>query len=127
MARGFGALFGGRSNAEANLKSVVASTGQTTDFSDRDKVVTWNFAKLPGGTDHRLLVRLSLSNNAQTNVRKECGPIGMAFTIPMFSASKLSVRSLHVARPSPGLGKESPVPYRWVRYLVKATSYVFRL
>mmetsp|Transcript_8958 Transcript_8958/g.24088 ORF Transcript_8958/g.24088 Transcript_8958/m.24088 type:complete len:536 (-) Transcript_8958:54-1661(-) len=129
--QGLGALFGRRSAAdvaEANLKSVVASTGQTTDYSDREKVVTWSFAKLPGDTEHRLLVRLSLSNNAQTNVRRECGPVNLTFTIPMYSTSKLGVRSLHVSRPSAGLGKpDAPAPYRWIRYLTKATSYVFRL
>ena len=73
------------------------------------------------------------------NVRKECGPVNLGFTIPMFNVSRLMVRYLQIgAGAADGGGKGGgggggsksgggKGPHRWVRYVTKSSSYVCRV
>jgi len=55
-----------------------------------------------------------------TMCRREIGPIGMQFEIPMLNVSNLTVKTLRFS------DKDKPTPNRWVRYTTQASSYVCR-
>ncbi|KAF5942687.1 hypothetical protein HYC85_020329 [Camellia sinensis] len=72
--------------------------GQTTDFKESNKKIEWR------------------------NITKEAGPVSMTFTIPMYNTSRLQVKYLQIAKKS-----KTCNPYRWVRYVTQANSYVARI
>ena len=83
------------------------------------------------------------------NIVKEAGPVSMTFTIPMYNVSRLQACYLNRIKSSPydhlfwclhlpffyaqvkylQIAKKSNTynPYRWVRYVTQANSYVARL
>ncbi|GBG73905.1 hypothetical protein CBR_g17619 [Chara braunii] len=64
----------------------------------------------------------TIANIVKANLRKEAGPVSMTFNIPMYTASRLQVRYLQIVKQS-----RTYNPYRWVRYVTHASSYVIRL
>ncbi|OWM67714.1 hypothetical protein CDL15_Pgr019215 [Punica granatum] len=74
------------------------AAGQTADFKEANKKLEWR------------------------NITKESGPVSMTFIIPMHNASGLQVKYLQIAKKSSTYN-----PYRWVRYVTQANSYVARL
>ncbi|RYR49142.1 hypothetical protein Ahy_A07g035459 isoform D [Arachis hypogaea] len=60
--------------------------------------------------------RLCFVGNAG-NIMKEAGPVSMTFDIPIYHALRLQV--LQIAKKS-----KAHNPYRWVRYVTQANSYV---
>ncbi|CAD6258947.1 unnamed protein product [Miscanthus lutarioriparius] len=79
-------------------------------------------SRIVGGSEHTLRAKLTFSQESHGNITKEAGPVNMNFTIPMYNASKLQVRYLQIAKKSKAYN-----PYRWVRYVTQANSYVARL
>ncbi|KAH0871110.1 hypothetical protein HID58_078132 [Brassica napus] len=75
-----------------------------------------------GGAEHTLRAKLTFSQEFHGNITKEAGPVSMTFTIPMYNVSKLQVKYLQIAKKS-----SSYNPYRWVRYVTQANSYVARI
>ncbi|RYR49140.1 hypothetical protein Ahy_A07g035459 isoform B [Arachis hypogaea] len=61
-------------------------------------------------------LRLCFVGNAG-NIMKEAGPVSMTFDIPIYHALRLQV--LQIAKKS-----KAHNPYRWVRYVTQANSYV---
>lgn len=98
------------------------ATGQTTDFKEGNKMLEWGLRKIVGGAEHTLRAKLTFSQDTNMNITKESGPVSMTFTIPMYSASRLQVRYLQIVKKS-----RTYNPYRWVRYVTHANSYVIRL
>ncbi|KAL1823522.1 AP-4 complex subunit mu isoform X2 [Daucus carota subsp. sativus] len=98
------------------------AVGQTTDFKESNKRLEWNLKKIVGGSEHTLRAKLTFSQESHGNITKEAGPVSMTFTIPMYNASKLQVKYLQIAKKS-----KTYNPYRWVRYVTQANSYVARL
>ncbi|XP_020675191.1 AP-4 complex subunit mu isoform X3 [Dendrobium catenatum] len=96
--------------------------GQATDFKETNKKLEWSLNKIVGGAEHTLRAKLTFSQESHGNLTKEAGPVSMNFTIPMYNASKLQVRYLQIAKKS-----KTYNPYRWVRYVTQANSYVARL
>eukprot|EP00271_Cylindrocystis_brebissonii_P005862 TRINITY_DN18200_c0_g1_i2.p1 TRINITY_DN18200_c0_g1~~TRINITY_DN18200_c0_g1_i2.p1 ORF type:complete len:465 (-),score=75.64 TRINITY_DN18200_c0_g1_i2:341-1735(-) len=96
--------------------------GQSTDFREATKILEWNFKKIAGGSEHVLRAKLTLSQERLANVRKEVGPMNMTFSIPMYNASRLQVRYLQIMKKA-----KTYNPFRWVRYVTHANSYVIRL
>ncbi|XP_068636780.1 AP-4 complex subunit mu-like [Aristolochia californica] len=94
----------------------------TTDFKDTNKRLEWGLKKIVGGSEHTLRAKLTFSQEFHANITREAGPVSMTFTIPMYNASRLQVRYLQVAKMS-----KTYNPYRWVRYVTQANSYVARL
>ncbi|GMN35595.1 hypothetical protein TIFTF001_005402 [Ficus carica] len=74
------------------------TVGNTTDFKEANKRLEWG------------------------NILKEAGPVSMTFSIPMYNASKLQVKYLQIVKKT-----KTDNPYRWVRYVTEANSYVARL
>uniref|UniRef100_A0A0C9RHI8 TSA: Wollemia nobilis Ref_Wollemi_Transcript_21851_1933 transcribed RNA sequence n=1 Tax=Wollemia nobilis TaxID=56998 RepID=A0A0C9RHI8_9CONI len=98
------------------------AVGQTTDFKDGNKMLEWGLRKIVGGAEHTLRAKLTFSQDTNMNITKESGPVSMTFTIPMYSASRLQVRYLQIVKRS-----RTYNPYRWVRYVTNANSYVIRI
>lgn len=100
----------------------AGAVGQTTDFKESNKRLEWGVKKVVGGSEHTLRVKLTFSQEVHANIVKEAGPVSMTFTLPMYNASGLQVKYLQIAMKS-----KSSNPYRWVRYVTQANSYVARL
>ncbi|CAI9116156.1 OLC1v1017235C1 [Oldenlandia corymbosa var. corymbosa] len=96
--------------------------GQTTDFKESNKRMEWNLKKIAGGSEHTLRAKLTFSQELHGNITKEAGPVSMNFTIPMHNPSRLQVKYLQIAKKAKGYN-----PYRWVRYVTQANSYVARI
>lgn len=106
----------------ASFELEAGAVGQTTDFKEGSRRLEWNLKKIVGGSEHTLRAKLTFSQESHGNITKEAGPVNMNFTIPMYNASKLQVRYLQIAKKSKAYN-----PYRWVRYVTQANSYVARL
>ncbi|XP_050213926.1 AP-4 complex subunit mu isoform X2 [Mercurialis annua] len=96
--------------------------GQTADFKEANKRLEWGLKKIVGGSEHTLRAKLTFSQEMHGNITKEAGPVSMTFTIPMHNVSRLQVKYLQIAKKS-----NTYNPYRWVRYVTQANSYVARL
>ncbi|WVZ88711.1 hypothetical protein U9M48_035197 [Paspalum notatum var. saurae] len=86
----------------ASFELEAGAVGQTTDYKEGSRRLEWNLKKA-------------------RNITKEAGPVNMNFTIPMYNASKLQVRYLQIAKKS-----KTYNPYRWVRYVTQANSYIIK-
>lgn len=98
------------------------AVGNTTDFKEATKKLEWGLKKIVGGSEHTLRAKLTFSQESHANIMREAGPVTMTFTIPMYNASRLQVRYLQIAKKSKAYN-----PYRWVRYVAHANSYVARI
>ncbi|MED6118396.1 AP-4 complex subunit mu [Stylosanthes scabra] len=105
-----------------NFELEPGAVGNTTDFKETNKRLEWGLKKVVGGSEHTLRAKLTFSQELHGNIMKEAGPLSMNFTIPMYNASKLQVKYLQIAKKS-----KTHNPYRWVRYVTQANSYVARL
>ncbi|QCE00720.1 AP-4 complex subunit mu-like [Vigna unguiculata] len=98
------------------------AVGQTTDFKEGNKRLEWSLKKIVGGSEHTLRAKLTFAQESHVNLTKESGPVSVTFTIPMYNASRLQVKYLQIAKKS-----ATHEPYRWVRYVTQANSYVARI
>ncbi|KAL4197259.1 hypothetical protein AMTRI_Chr04g250210 [Amborella trichopoda] len=108
--------------ARVSFELDPGAVGNTTDFKESTKKLEWGLRKIVGGSEHTLRAKLTFSQESHSNIMKEAGPVSMTFTIPMYNASRLQVRYLQIAKKS-----KTSNPYRWVRYVTHANSYVARL
>ncbi|BAT77742.1 AP-4 complex subunit mu-like [Vigna umbellata] len=108
--------------ARVNFELEPGAVGHTTDFKETNRRLEWGLKKVVGGSEHTLRAKLTFSQELHGNIMKEAGPVSMTFTIPMYNASRLQVKYLQIAKKS-----KAHNPYRWVRYVTEANSYVARL
>ena len=94
--------------------------GQTSEYDEATKTVTWSVRKFMGGNTH--VVWCKFIPGAGSNPKKEIGPISMNFEIPMYNVSQLQVQHLKILERN-----KSYNPHRWVRCLTHAESYVCRV
>ena len=100
---------------------VGGANGQSYEYKQSEKYVVWSIAKFLGGTEQLCKIRFSTSAPITPATRKEVGPIGMHFEIPMHSMSGLGIKQLRIEERS-----KSYNPQRWVRNIVQSNSYVVR-
>ncbi|KAL3830396.1 hypothetical protein ACJIZ3_019198 [Penstemon smallii] len=105
-----------------NFELESGIVGQTADFKESNKKLEWNMKKIVGGSEHTLRAKLNFSQEWHGNITKEAGPVSMTFTIPMYNPSRLQVKYLQIAKKTKAYN-----PYRWVRYVTQANSYVARI
>ncbi|KAK2979559.1 hypothetical protein RJ640_027423 [Escallonia rubra] len=115
------------------------AVGQMTDFKESNKRLEWGLKKaiffhkslkFETAEQNRWWIRSHASCEANIltgiawycNITKEAGPVSMTFTIPMYNTSRLQVKYLQIAKKS-----KTYNPYRWVRYVTQANSYVARI
>lgn len=108
--------------ARATFELEPGAVGQIADFREGSKKLEWSLKKIVGGSENTLHAKLTFSQESHGNITKESGPVSMTFTIPMYNASGLQVKYLQIAKKS-----SSYNPYRWVRYVTQANSYVARM
>ncbi|KAK4802157.1 hypothetical protein SAY86_000360 [Trapa natans] len=108
--------------SRATFEIEPGAAGQMADFKEANKKIEWNLKKIVGGSEHTLRAKLTFSQESHGNIMKESGPVNMTFIIPMYNASGLQVKYLQIAKKSSTYN-----PYRWVRYVTQANSYVARL
>eukprot|EP00879_Flechtneria_rotunda_P017330 GHRR01018154.1.p1 GENE.GHRR01018154.1~~GHRR01018154.1.p1 ORF type:complete len:327 (+),score=106.14 GHRR01018154.1:855-1835(+) len=94
---------------------------QGWEFSEKSHLLKWRFKKLAGGTNLSMRARLTLTKPFGASLRAELGPVNLKFTIPMYSASHISLKYLQILRKDKNYN-----PQRWVRYVTSSNSYTFR-
>jgi AP-4 complex subunit mu-1 len=109
-----------KSSSGASVELAAGAKGQSWEYDDATKTVTWLIRKFLGSAVHHVSCKFVTSPS--TNVRKEMGPISMSFEIPMFNVSQLQVQHLKIVERN-----KSYNPHRWVRCLTHADSYVCRV
>jgi len=109
-----------KSSTGASCELAPQAKGQTWEFDDSTKTMTWVIRKFMGGTSQTIACKFVVS--AGSNVKKEMGPISMAFEIPMYNVSQLQVQHLKIIERN-----KSYNPHRWVRCLTHTESYVCRI
>lgn len=109
-----------KSSTGASVELAAGAKGQSWEYDDATKTVTWQIRKFVGSSLHAISCKFVVSPS--TNVRKEMGPISMNFEIPMYNVSQLQVQHLKIVERN-----KSYNPHRWVRCLTHADSYVCRV
>ena len=110
-----------KSSSGCSVELAAQAKGQTWEFDDTTKTVTWLIRKFVGGTVQHLSCKF-VTSGPNDNVRKEMGPISMSFEIPMYNVSQLQVQHLKIVERNKAYN-----PHRWVRCLTHAESYVCRI
>jgi len=111
-------------------RATVSATGEFTsemsgshaEYLVGEKKMVWTIRKFVGGSELMLKAKITLDQPITPLMKKEVGPISLAFEIPMYNVSNLQVRYLRISETH-----KSYNPYRWVRYITQSSSYVCRL
>lgn len=91
----------------------------TTEYDKSENVARWTIKTFQGAREYSLTSKISLTTQADNNIRKEIGPISMNFDIHMFNVSGVTVKYLKIAGSTSKSG-----PHRWVRYVTQSSSYI---
>jgi AP-4 complex subunit mu-1 len=97
------------------------SAGTTADYDAAKRALVWTVHKFAGGKEHTFRARIRLSTRCTAQTRRQVGPVSLTFEIPMYNVSNLQVKYLRIADCPKNYN-----PYRWVRYVTSASSYVCR-
>lgn len=102
--------------ARANIN---VGTGRAK-YEPEHNAIVWRVRRFPGGSEVVLHadVELIMSAKGKAWVRP---PISVDFTVPMFTASGLHVRSLKIYE------RTNYVTTKWVRYVTRAGTYQIRI
>jgi len=114
----------------ASLELSQGAVAQAWEYSHQDKAIIWSIKKLlhtQAEQTARVKVNMpgtgsgsSASPSSSSSLKKEFGNITMQFEIPMYSCSNVNIRALRTT-------DNSPIPYRWVRYITSSASYTTRI
>jgi len=96
------------------------SQGQTLEYKAQERTVYWAIKKFQGKTQHELRLKISLTQGCE-DIRKEIGPLGLDFEIPMWNPSPVQIRFLRIIERGKSLN-----PQRWVRVITQGASYICR-
>jgi AP-4 complex subunit mu-1 len=107
-------------SATVQLPAAAARGTQSATYTESSRLVDWQIKKWAGGAALSLSTKMSVG--ASVDLKKEMGPISMAFEIPSYNVSQLAVRHLHIIERD-----KSYKPHRWVRCLTHASSYCCRI
>jgi len=109
-------------------RNTVSASGElevndpsTYEFDSKNKTIVWNLGKLRGNYTTNIRIKLNLEDSVG-NFKREVGPIGLDFEIPMFRCSQMQIRYLRALENDKELR-----PYRWVRSITKSDSYMARI
>jgi AP-4 complex subunit mu-1 len=106
--------------AIASAKCELAIAG--VEYRVVDNVVEWTVNEFGGGSELFLRSRITLNEPYTETMRKEFGPISLEFELPMYNCSNMKIRHLRVKERD-----ASYDPYRWVRNITHANSYICRV
>ena len=108
-------------NSTSSVSFELGSNLQTAEFNTSKKVVTWCMKRLDSGGEHAIKVKMSIPE-VNKSTKKEIGPMGIEFEVPLYLSSRLEIRNLKVYDTH-----RASQPQRWVRYITHSDSYVFRI
>jgi AP-4 complex subunit mu-1 len=111
-----------RNSSSVSWELIKGVVGQSAEYDNQKKLVTWAIKKIQGGEEHTFVCRMTLDNADAGIKRKEVGPVRMQFEIPMYNVSKLKIKALKIADSE----KAKVAIMRWVRYVTQANSYICR-
>eukprot|EP00727_Mastigamoeba_balamuthi_P006194 m51a1_g2194 Adaptor protein complex 4 (AP-4), mu subunit (450) ;mRNA; f:133127-134992 len=94
------------------------------EYDSANGVVVWTNKRMRGGAECAIRAKLTLDKPC-ANPRKEIGAITLDFVIPMWTPTRLGIRSLKVE--GWGGSKQSQNPARWIRTLTVSKSYTRRI
>jgi len=100
---------------------LALSDATTYEFDSKTKSLNLKLGKIRGGYTTSIRIKLNLEDTIG-NFKREVGPIGMDFEIPMFRSSQMQIRYLRAME-----NEKELKPYRWVRSITKSESYVARV
>jgi AP-4 complex subunit mu-1 len=100
----------------------VGATGQTYEYRQASREVLWAIPKFKGGTEQIVKIGIATGAPITPAMRKEIGPVTMAFEVPSHNVSGIQIRFLRLEERS-----KSYNPQRWVRNITQAASYVTRI
>jgi len=109
-----------KSSTGASCEIAAQAKGQTWEYDDATKTITWLIRKFVGNTTQTLACKFVVGPGS--NVKKEMGPVSMSFEIPMYNVSQLQVQHLKIIERNKAYN-----PHRWVRCLTHTESYVCRI
>jgi AP-4 complex subunit mu-1 len=92
------------------------------EYQASKDAVEWTIATFTGGSELFLRSRITLTENSKSTIRKEFGPVSLNFELPMFNCSSIKIRYLRVFERDASYN-----PYRWVRNISVANSYICRI
>ena len=96
---------------------------QKSEYSEKDKTVSWLVDKFKGDTEHSLNTKITLKSELNSyQIRKEIGPIKIEFEINQYSVSSLFIKYLRVENYD-----SKKTPQRWIRYIATSNSYICRV
>lgn len=105
-----------------SVESGGSNLQTAAEFMESEHAIRWRIKKMPGAAESAIRIRTMKSGGDTGASLRNFGPATMQFLLPMHCPSRLNVRYLQVVSQN----KKSP-PYRWVRYVCTASSYVIRL
>lgn len=111
-----------RATVSATGEFTTEMSGSHAEYLAGEKKMVWTIRKFIGGSELMLKAKITLDQPITALLKKEVGPISLAFEIPMYNVSNLQVRYLRISETH-----KSYNPYRWVRYITQSSSYVCRI
>jgi len=109
-----------RSTVSASCE-IELNESSTYEFDSKNKLIVWNLGKVRGSYTTTIRIKLNLEDTVG-NFKREVGPIGVDFEIPMYRSSQMQIRYLKAME-----NEKELKPYRWVRSITKSDSYVTRV
>lgn len=64
-----------RASSTVSPQLPAGMQGQTVEYSERERQVTWQIKKFQGGAEHSLKTTITLSTPSTPMTRKEIGPV----------------------------------------------------
>lgn len=80
-----------KATVKASCSLGPAANGQSVEYRESHRQCVWTLKKLAGGSEVTMRCRVTLPEEHSPNIKREMGPISMAFVIPMYNVSRLQV------------------------------------
>eukprot|EP01135_Chromosphaera_perkinsii_P005222 Nk52_evm5s326 gene=Nk52_evmTU5s326 len=123
---------------DRNQKRIFRQVEASCVDKDSKRQFKWIVPEIPGGQSMHFQLHLKLDETYSRmlrasgkiatyellcdSVKKELGFVGLSFDIPMYLSSGISIKYLRITDKSKNF-----VPYRWIKYLTKSETYVFKM
>lgn len=101
--------------------TIKVSSGKAR-YRPTHSAIMWKIKKFPGGTEVSISAEIELSASVAADKKWSRPPIGMQFTVPMYTASGVHIRYLRIVESRLGY-----TPLKWVRYLSKSGDFQVRI
>lgn len=114
---------------DASVDCLPGTLAATGEFLPSKHSVIVQCRRLPGAQELSCCIRVTTSEPFATvaQAKRECGPVTLGFSIPMFTASNLQIKYLRIGgHYGPSSGNKNP-PHKWIRYVTESNAYECRI